>query len=732
MKYIMDCYESVSGFLSSLCPKKKGENAPQNNFKLCKNNELEFKVESSIIDINDNYDKNEDKKKKKKASKEEKNKNKRVEMQNFLNDSFSMLINDKNNNDNFQLLEKKRKLDEKQKKSEIQLNKQEKEQNKKEIQLNKIIEEQKQKEKELKLNIEEKDNNIKKLEKTNKELLNENSIIKNEKLELIKKNEEIEKNYKKLIKEKNEIEINLNNLNKKQEESNEKEIQINKIKEEQKIKEIEIDKKNKEQKILEIQLNNKKEELEKREQKFEEVKNKENIKLQNKEISLTKLENSLSLKNKEILDKKEDLIKKEDLLKEKENKFFIDIKKREDKLKEDQKKFNKEKLFYENTIDQKEDSFKKRELAIRNDKILLENERKKLEMAKLPTEIGLQNIGATCYMNATLQALSNTEKFTEFFLKNYQYNQNNHNRKMSNEMYKVLFNLWSEEKKKGDYPPYDFKKALSEENPLFAGIQANDSKDLINFLLERFHQELNNANIIINNQGNNFVIDQTNEIQTLNNFITDYFNNNKSIITDCFYGLLETKSKCGGCNCIKYNFQIYSFLEFPLKDINNYMYQNGRRYALVNQDGTNPDIDLYECFDYYQKIELMTGPNQMYCNICNGNRDTFYGSLIYSLPNYLIINLNRGKGAVYSCNVKFPDTLNLLNYVTYKDGITAMKLYAVICHYGPSNMGGHFIAFCRHRITNKWYKYNDSIVTLCTKDKEYLQGMPYILFYKAI
>ena len=114
-----------------------------------------------------------------KISKEDKNKIKRVEMQDIMNDSFSMLINDKNNNDNFQLLEKKRKLDEKQKKSEIQLNKQEKEQNKKEIQLNKIIEEQKQKEKELKLNIEEKDNNIKKLEKTNKELLNENSIIKN-------------------------------------------------------------------------------------------------------------------------------------------------------------------------------------------------------------------------------------------------------------------------------------------------------------------------------------------------------------------------------------------------------------------------------------------------------------------------------------------------------------------------------------------------------------------------
>ena len=336
-------------------------------------------------------------------------------------------------------------------------------------------------------------------------------------------------------------------------------------------------------------------------------------------------------------------------------------------------------------------------------------------------------------MNATLQSLSNTNLFTEFFLSKYNYNPNDQTKKMSNEMYKVLTNLWSKTKKKGDYPPYDFKKILSEENPLFAGIQANDSKDLINFLLERFHQELNTAKKN-NNESNNEIINinQMDEQQTLKVFIEDYFKNNKSIILDCFYGILETRSKCSGCNITKYNFQIYSFLEFPLQEVNNYMYQNGRRMSLVNNDGSNPDINLYECFDYYQKIDLMNGQNQMYCNICNENKDTYYGTTIYSLPNYLIINLNRGKGAVYSCKVVFPETLNLLNYVTFKDGITAMKLYAVICHIGPSSMSGHFIAYCRHRINNKWYKYNDSFVTECTQPNEYYNGMPYILFYKAI
>ena len=361
----------------------------------------------------------------------------------------------------------------------------------------------------------------------------------------------------------------------------------------------------------------------------------------------------------------------------------------------------------------------------------LEEERKKLELSKIPNEVGLQNIGATCYMNATLQALSNTDALTEYFLTKYHFDPSNNSKRMSNEMYKVLSNLWDENKKKGDYPPYDFKNSLSEENPLFAGIQANDSKDLINFLLERFHQEMNSPPL--NNQNNNINnVNQTDEMATLNAFIQEYFSANKSIISDCFYGLAETKSTCGGCKTTKYNFQIYSFLEFPLKEVNTYMYQNGRRYALVNQDGTNPDIDLSECFDYYQKLDLMTGQNQMYCDICNMNTNTYYGTTVYSLPNYLIINLNRGKGATYKCNVNFPETLNLLNYVTAKQGVTTMKLYAVICHYGESSMSGHFIAYCKHRINKKWYIYNDSIVKECKEAKPYNKGMPYILFYQAV
>ena len=194
---------------------------------------------------------------------------------------------------------------------------------------------------------------------------------------------------------------------------------------------------------------------------------------------------------------------------------------------------------------------------------------------------------------------------------------------------------------------------------------------------------------------------------------------------------METKSQCHGCQTIKYNFQIYSFLEFPLQQVNQFCFNNGKR-PLYNNNGTNPDIDLYECFEYYGKVDLMTGENQMFCNICKKFNDAFYSTIIYSGPNNLIINLNRGKGAVYECKVNFPEQLNIIQYVTFKNGVTVYELYAVICHLGPSSMSGHFVAYCKNIIDNKWYLYNDGLVSKCTKKEEYRNGMPYILFYKVL
>ena len=354
-----------------------------------------------------------------------------------------------------------------------------------------------------------------------------------------------------------------------------------------------------------------------------------------------------------------------------------------------------------------------------------------------PILVGLNNIGATCYMNATLQCLSNTTKLREYFLKMFKYEVNNKNRIISNEYYNVVKNLWDINNTNRSFSPYSFKEKLSQENPLFKGIQANDSKDLINFLLERIHLELNEpTEDQNNNMMKNYEITQSvqlNEGLMLKIFINEFKMKYNSVISHLFYGMIETKSKCMKCQNIKYNFQVYSFLEFPLEQVNKYCFNQGKRqnYILNNKD---PDIDLYECFEYHCNLELMTGDNQMYCNICNSNEDALYGTQIYSAPHYLIINLNRGRGAVYECKVNFPEKINLLNFITFKNENTFFELYAVISHLGPSSMSGHFVAYCKRRKDEnfKWYLFNDAIVSECKNKEEYRNGMPYILFYKAV
>ena len=136
-------------------------------------------------------------------------------------------------------------------------------------------------------------------------------------------------------------------------------------------------------------------------------------------------------------------------------------------------------------------------------------------------------------------------------------------------------------------------------------------------------------------------------------------------------------------------------------------------------------------FNYYKRDSIMTGENQISCNFCGLRTNATQCNSLYSLPDILIINLNRGRGNIFNVKIQIPENIDLSNQVESKvDNNHNYRLICLITHFGPNGTSGHFIAFCFVQGKNKWYKFNDSIVSESDFKEASNSGDIYILFYQ--
>ncbi|XP_037051677.1 ubiquitin carboxyl-terminal hydrolase 20 [Bradysia coprophila] len=115
--------------------------------------------------------------------------------------------------------------------------------------------------------------------------------------------------------------------------------------------------------------------------------------------------------------------------------------------------------------------------------------------------IGLQNIANTCYMNAALQALSNTPALTGFFLgcgniieiTNEMMMQQTNQRKavLAQSYYRLMRDMWSRSKRTNGYiVPSSILNCIRNVHPMFRGYHQHDTQEFLRCFMDQLHEEL--------------------------------------------------------------------------------------------------------------------------------------------------------------------------------------------------------------------------------------------------
>lgn len=178
---------------------------------------------------------------------------------------------------------------------------------------------------------------------------------------------------------------------------------------------------------------------------------------------------------------------------------------------------------------------------------------------------GLQNLGNTCFMNSAIQCLVHTPPLVEYFLKDYTEEINTENPlgmhgELAIAFGELLRKLWSSGRT--SIAPRLFKGKLARFAPQFSGYNQHDSQELLAFLLDGLHEDLNRVKQkpYIETKDSDGRPDEEVAEECWKNHMA----RNDSLIVDVCQGQYKSTLVCPDCGKISITFDPFMYLSLPI------------------------------------------------------------------------------------------------------------------------------------------------------------------------
>ncbi|KAL5259053.1 hypothetical protein ACHWQZ_G009506 [Mnemiopsis leidyi] len=185
--------------------------------------------------------------------------------------------------------------------------------------------------------------------------------------------------------------------------------------------------------------------------------------------------------------------------------------------------------------------------------------------------VGLNNLGNTCFMASALQCLSNIPALTQFFISDAYESEINEKNPIGNRgdlaraYGDLMKQMWCGNS--STVAPRHFKSVLGRCAPQFSGYLQQDSQELMAFLLDGLHEDLNRiTNKPYINQED--APENTADSVAAQRAWDNHKKRNDSIITDLFHGQYRSRLECPDCMKVSKIFDplMYMSVSLPRKE----------------------------------------------------------------------------------------------------------------------------------------------------------------------